>query len=113
MALLYSNENFPLQVVQALRHLGHDVLTTLEAGNANQTIPDEAVLSYATQNGRVLLSINKRDFIRLHKTNPDHAGIIICSQDADIAGQAERIHTAINKQQSLAGQLIRIHRPEK
>ncbi len=56
MALLYANENFPLQVVQVLRVLGHDVLTTSEAGNANQSTPDEEVLAYATQNQRALLT---------------------------------------------------------
>lgn len=113
MAFLYANENFPYQVVQALRALGHDVLTTLEAGKANQSTPDEEVLAFSTQNRRALLSINKRDFIRLHIKNPDHAGIIVCSQDADVGGQAERIHEAINSQSSLAGQLIRIHRPTR
>ena len=34
MARLYANENFPYQVVIALRALGHDVLTVQEAGNA-------------------------------------------------------------------------------
>jgi hypothetical protein len=32
MARLYSNENFPLPVVEKLRALGHDVLTVQEAG---------------------------------------------------------------------------------
>jgi hypothetical protein len=111
MAFLYANENFPFQVVQALRALGHDVLTTLEAGNANQSAPDEQVLAFATQSRRALLSINKRDFIQLHQKNPDHAGIIVCSQDPDVAGQAERIHETIHAQHSLAGKLIRINRP--
>ncbi|WP_442484067.1 DUF5615 family PIN-like protein [Aeoliella sp. SH292] len=31
MARLYANENFPLPIVQRLRELGHDVLTTLDA----------------------------------------------------------------------------------
>ena len=44
MARLYSNENFPRPVVEALRHRGHDVLTSLEAGRANQGIPDDEVL---------------------------------------------------------------------
>jgi len=113
MALLYANENFPLQVVQVLRVLGHDVLTTSEAGNANQSTPDEEVLGYATQNQRALLSLNKRDFIRLHNKNQDHAGIIICSQDIDVAGQAERIHQALSSMAFLAGQLIRVHRPQR
>ncbi len=32
MALLYSNENFPIPVVQELRKLGHDVVTIQETG---------------------------------------------------------------------------------
>ena len=38
MAQLYANENFPLPVVEGLRRLGHDVLTSLEAGKAGQSI---------------------------------------------------------------------------
>jgi hypothetical protein len=34
MASLYTNENVPLEVVAELRRLGHDVLTSYEAGNA-------------------------------------------------------------------------------
>jgi hypothetical protein len=48
MARLFANENFPLAVVRELRSLGHDVLTVVEAGNAGQRIPDEAVLAYAS-----------------------------------------------------------------
>lgn len=32
MARLYSNENFPLPVVEALRALGHEVQTTRDVG---------------------------------------------------------------------------------
>ena len=38
MAGLYSNENFPLPVVERLRALGHDVLTLQEAGKADQAL---------------------------------------------------------------------------
>jgi hypothetical protein len=110
MALLYANENFPFQVVQALRVLGHDVLTSLEAGNANQSIPDEQVLEYAAQHSRALLTINKRDFIRLHNMNQSHMGIIVCSQDPEAVGQAERIHQEISFRSTLEGKLVRIQR---
>jgi hypothetical protein len=46
---LYSNENFPLPVVEELRRLGHDVLPVLEAGKAQQATSDEEVLASATQ----------------------------------------------------------------
>ena len=34
MADCYANENFPLPVVEALRELGHNLLTTYESGKA-------------------------------------------------------------------------------
>ena len=48
MARIYSNENFPLPVVERLRELGHDVLTTFDAGQNNQALPDEDVLAFAS-----------------------------------------------------------------
>jgi predicted nuclease of predicted toxin-antitoxin system len=111
MTKLYANENFPLKVVQALRALGHDVLTSQEAGKANLSIPDKEVLAFATENQRVLLTINRKDFIQLHQQGGEHAGIIVCTQDPDILGQAERIQQAILSYDTLSGQLIRINRP--
>lgn len=37
MARFYSNENVPIQAVRELRRLGHDVLTSIEAQNANRS----------------------------------------------------------------------------
>ena len=47
MARLYSNENFPIPVVEELRRLGHDVLTIQETGKANQEVPDDRILAFA------------------------------------------------------------------
>lgn len=55
MTRLYSNENFPLPVVEELRRLGHDVLTIQETGQANQSLSDEAVLAFASAEGRPLI----------------------------------------------------------
>ena len=46
---LYADENFPLRVVEELRRLGHDVLTALEDGRANQSITDNDLLARATE----------------------------------------------------------------
>ena len=51
MARLYSNENFPLPVVEQLRWLGHDVLTIQETGKADQALPDAEVLAFARREG--------------------------------------------------------------
>jgi predicted nuclease of predicted toxin-antitoxin system len=111
MARLYSNENFPRQVVEALRRLGHDVLTIQETGKAGQRIPDEDVLAFAVADNRTILTLNRKHFIRLHNEQPVHAGIVVCTFDSDFVGQANRIHTAINAMITLANQLIRLNRP--
>lgn len=111
MARLYANENFPRRVVEALRILGHDVWTVFEAGNAGQSISDEEVLAFASRHHRAVLTLNRRDFIRLHRVQPDHSGIIVCTQDADTEGQAHRIDEVITSAESLTGQLLRVNRP--
>lgn len=88
-----------------------NVLTTLEAGNAGQAIPDHELLGFATHSGRAVLTLNRRDFIRLHKSSISRAGIVVCSEDADPAAQAARVHDAVSSLPSLAGQLVRIHQP--
>jgi predicted nuclease of predicted toxin-antitoxin system len=111
MARLYSNENFPQPVVAELRRLGHDVLTVLETGSANRAVPDEEVLAFAVAQNRIVLTLNRKDFIRLHHERPEHAGIVVCTFDVDFAGQARRIHAAIEAQGDLNGRLLRINRP--
>ncbi len=111
MARLYSNENFLLPVVERLRALGHDVLTIQEAGKADQALPDREVLAFATHEGRSVLTLNRLHFIRLHREESGHAGIIVCTFDRDFNRQAERIHQAIGSVPSLAGQLLRVNRP--
>jgi hypothetical protein len=110
MARLCSNENFPLPAVEKLRALGHDVLTIQQAGYADQALPDKKVLDFAASEKRALLTLNRLHFIRLHRTNPDHHGIIVCKFDPDFNAQAERIHKAISAHASLERQLIRVNR---
>jgi uncharacterized protein (DUF433 family) len=111
MASFYANENLPRRTVEALRSLGHDVLTTQEAGNAGQAIPDDRVLEFATSAGRAVLTLNRRDFIRLHKQGVQHAGIVVRTEDLDTAAQALRVHEAVSAAPELTGQLIRVNRP--
>ena len=103
MARLYANEIFPLAVVEALRRLGHDVLTVREANRDNHRIGDDDVLAFATSDRRALITLNRRDFIRLHRQNSAHLGIIVCTEDADVEGQARRIDAAISAIEQLDG----------
>lgn len=109
-ARLYSNENFPLPVVNALREFGHDVLTTRDAGKANEAIPDEAVLQFAIETGRAVITHNRQDFIRLHRQQPEHEGIIVCTGNPDFVALAAKVHAQLQAMGSLKGQLVRINR---
>lgn len=60
MAHLYANENFPFPVVEALRQLGHDVLTMREDGQAGQAMPDDRVLERASKLERAVVTLNRR-----------------------------------------------------
>jgi hypothetical protein len=113
MGRFYSNENFPLPAVQALRALGHDVLTSLEAGRANQSLPDEDVLDFASQDRRILLTLNRKHFIQLHQAKPHHSGIVVCTFDPDYIGLAARISEANRQNESMNGKLLRINRPAR
>src|SRR5580692_9739335 len=71
MARLYADEDFPFPVVERLRQLGHDVLTTLEAGRANQGISDadQLVLSVAIVDLTLRVRIPTRTVN--HENNPE------------------------------------------
>jgi hypothetical protein len=111
MALLYSNENFPLPAVMELRRLGHDVLTIQETGKADQATTDDQVLEFATNQGRAVLTLNRKHFIKLHARVPNHAGIVVCTVDANFIGLARRIDAAIAPEADLTCKLIRVNRP--
>jgi len=111
MARLYADEQFPREVSDRLRTMGHDILTVQEAGNANLGIPDEAVLAFAINDDRAVVTLNRQDFIRLHRTSPDHFGVIVCTNDTDRTQMATRISAAIAAKEPLQGKLIRVVRP--
>lgn len=113
MARLYGDEQFPRRVVEHLRALGHDVLTLQEAGKANLKIPDEEVLAFAGNDERAVLTLNRDDFFRLHRLQPDHYGIITCKDDVDRERMARRINEAIASEETLRGKLIRVNRPAR
>jgi hypothetical protein len=113
MARLYADEDFDHPIVEELRRLGHDVLTVQEAGQGNRRTSDDAVLAFATAQGRAVLTFNRRHFFRLHRANQAHAGIFVCTWDRDVVALAARVHEALTHHPMLERQLIRITRPPK
>lgn len=88
------------------------VVTSFDAGRANSAVPDADVLAFAAANGRILLTHNRRHFLRLHRDrSADHAGIVLCTFDSDFCGLAQRIADAVGPDPEMANKLIRVNRP--
>lgn len=111
MARLLADEDFHLQIAEALRGMGHDLLTLQEAGYGNQRMPDSAVLAYALAESRVVLTHNRRDYKRLHRSGVTHAGIVAVPQDPDLSGAAQRIQAELEARDTCAGELILVNCP--
>jgi predicted nuclease of predicted toxin-antitoxin system len=109
MARLYADEQFPFPVVAMLRIFGHDALTIQEAGNAGDD--DAEVLAFAVNKDRAVMTQNRRHFIRLHAEQPNHSGIIVCTDDKNLERLATRINDAIAGEETLRGKLLRVNRP--
>ena len=86
-------------------------MTAQEAGNADQGIPDEAVLAFAISQERAVLTINRDDFIRLHRLDPNHFGIVVCTNNRNWEQFAFRIDETVTREEPLPGKLIRVVRP--
>ena len=110
MARLYTNENFPQQAVEKLQQLGHDVETSHQAGNSGMAMSDDDVLSYAINKGRLVVTLNRRHFIALHKERPDHVGIVVCTFDPDFDRLASAIDSKLAAADDHPGSLMRVHR---
>lgn len=105
---LYSNENFPIAMVEHLRSLDCDVLTSYDADRANQGIPDDEVLRFATEQNRAVITFNRDDFVALHSRGDRHAGIIVCKDNRDYLGQVTILHAYLQEIDLLCDRLIRI-----
>ena len=112
MARLYANEHFPARAVAELRRWGHDVMTVQETGRANLRWPDDEVLKFATAANRIVVTLNRQDFSRLHEADFHHAGIIACTRNENFAELAARIHELLTQEVSCAGRMLRVYRPQ-
>lgn len=111
MVRLYADEDVFAPLVEHLRQLGVDVLTTRDAGRANRGLADEDQLRYATELGRSLLTHNRRHFRRLHRLQPSHAGIVAVSQTLEFAREARRLRELLEPLGSLAGRFVCLDLP--
>lgn len=85
MARLLADEHFPAGIVNALRRLGYDVVTVrqVNASKSGDAMPDDLVLQLAASQQRVVLTMNRKDYRRLHRENASHAGILCCTDPGE------------------------------
>lgn len=81
------DEHISLAVAAALRRRGIDVTYAVEVGLAS--VHDEVQLSFANDSGRVFVT-HDADYLRLHKTGVNHAGIAYCHQGSLTIGEMLR-----------------------
>jgi hypothetical protein len=108
---LFADVQIPIPIVHALRrHHGYDVLTVQQVEGTSepeQGLSDGTVLDIAVSHGRAVLTINGKDFRRLHfDANGNHKGIIICNETSEYRKRAKEIDTAIKDHSPLHGKLI-------
>ncbi len=66
-------------------------------------------MQYAKATERILITENRQDFIDLHRTVSDHAGIIIFKHGRDYAGKIKAMNDFINEDgQPLKNRLLRV-----
>jgi predicted nuclease of predicted toxin-antitoxin system len=110
MPRFFADEDFPRPVVEELRALGHDVLTVHEIGMANKRWPDRSVFFFACDEQRIVLTRNRRDFLKLHQLFENHPGLVLCTADLDFRATAMRIDAAVGSIGRTRGQVIRVYR---
>lgn len=107
MARFLTDEDVPFLIAQGLRSLGHDVLTTADAGLAGRGTPDHLVFELAIESQRTVITRNRSDFRRLHRRNSEHFGMILVGQH-DILVALDQIVEALAMYPLLSSGVIAI-----
>lgn len=76
---VYLDQDVDVELAVRLRASGYDVVTTRDISNIGKS--DEEQLQYAADQGRAILTHNRRHFRRLHRdwtsSGRQHSGIIV------------------------------------
>ena len=109
MGRFFADEDFDSEIGTALARLGHDLDGVVRRGLGNNGTTDDEVLALAAGEGRILLTHNRRHFVRLHRTTPSHAGIVVCSQRGEREEMAGTIDRLLSELGSFSGRLVRVN----
>jgi len=109
---LYLNENLSDDIAKRLRADGIDAVSSHETGM--DTRDDHTQMQFAVSRERAIVSINKKDFIRIHleylKNGREHWGVIL-SNDIDHSVIYRRLLRLVGMLQAddIKNQLRRLH----
>ena len=94
------DEHYPAPVTDGLRQRGIDVLTIQDAGRNG--LPDPDQLAFGLAQDRVMVTFDT-DYLALHQSGIDHAGIAWCPQQKYSVGMLlqllELLHGVSNRDQ--------------
>jgi predicted nuclease of predicted toxin-antitoxin system len=119
MSLIFLlDEDVSRQVAIGLRERSIDAVSVHEVGRGNRSISDEEQLQYATEQGRVLVTYNRRDFQALdagwREEGRSHAGVFWCLEQPisryDVGGLIRARQAAPEEFATLAGLCLILHR---
>jgi hypothetical protein len=108
---LFADEQYPIQIVNALRALGYDVETVQQHQGTSRPasgLSDDQVLAIAVQKRRAVLTLNIKHIRALHSQRPNHRGIIACKDTRDYDKRAKEIDAMIKANVPLHGKLIHV-----
>ena len=104
------DEHIDPDIAHALRRVGIDVTTTIEA--ELRTTPDTRQWAYAQEEARVMVTCDD-DFLRINKATQAHAGIVYFAGDTVPMGRVidglKRIHGTMS-QGDMRGQVKYLRR---
>ena len=83
LALYLDDCAFSHRLRQLLRQAGHDVQVPADVNPPLTGADDSVHFAHAKATGRVILTLNPRDFKALHDQDPNHPGILAVYQDND------------------------------
>jgi len=102
--LVIADENVPKSLVRLLRKLGVEVYTVAELGLSGAS--DYEILKFANEHSAVVLTMDVRDFVRLHRDGFNETGVIIVrfkSVRRGLYQTAERVRRALEMFERVKG----------